>query len=389
MRKLPVNLLKPGMIVARTVFGPDGQILLQKGVTLKPGYIKRLYELGIPALYVASKWPEDMPEIEDVISDQTRLAAIKLMKEIIGENQEKQGIPSKVVIDTKKVRQVVNDIIDDLLGQRELMLNLADIRSLDDYTFCHSVNVCVLALMTGITLGLSRSDLCHLGVGAILHDVGKIRVPLEILNKPGPLTPEEFDIIRLHPEYGFEILSDYKEISKVSAHIALEHHERYDGSGYPQGLKGSECHEFARITGIVDVYDALTSDRIYRPAYAPHEAYELLAGCGNFRHDYHLVKAFLTNVAAYPVGTPVELNTGEVGLVIGNRRGYSHQPKIRLLSGEEIDLVTQHDRFIVRVLKEEEAERRRLEMAERVAEELKVKGLAPGLELGYNHVARR
>lgn len=358
MRRLPLDSLRPGMIVARAILSAEGKVLLNKGVVLKPYYIERLRELGIPAVYVVDELLGDL-EVPDLVTDTARLKALKIVKEIMTASQEKKNSSGIALIEPKRVEQVVNNIIDDLLAQKEIMVNLLDIRAIDEYTFGHSVNVCILALITGMTLRYSRSNLFKLGMGALFHDIGKTLIPSEILNKPGALTPEEYQIICCHSRYGFDILSSQQEISPEVAMVALEHHERYDGSGYPNGLKGEDIHEFAAITGIVDVYDALTADRVYRKAYPPHEAYELLAGAGNFRHDYRLIKAFLYNIAAYPTGTLVQLNTGEIGVVIDTPRGHSFRPRVRLLydkyghrltTQSEINLLAEPHLWVSRVI---------------------------------------
>jgi len=328
VRRIPVDRLKTGMIVAQAIYAADGNILINKDVVLKASYIIRLKELGVPAVYIHDKRLGDL-QVEDVVSEQTRLSSLNAVKELF--EQTRRGSQITILTGADRFKRVVSNIIEDLLGHKELMINLTDIRALDDYTFAHSVNVCILAVVTGLTLGYNRTDLVNLGMGALLHDIGKTAVPLDILNKPGKLTPEEFELVCRHPQLGFDILRMCKDVAMLSAKVALQHHERYNGSGYPKGLKRSQVHEFARITGIVDVYDALTADRVYRRAYPPNEAFEMLAGSGNFTHDYRLVKAFLANVAIYPVGTIVKLNSGDVGVVTGSERGYSHQPRVRLL----------------------------------------------------------
>lgn len=362
MRKLSVDSLKPGMVVARAIYSADGQVLLNKGVVLKPSYIIRLKELGVPAVYIRDELLGDL-EVEDIVSEQTRLAAVRAVKELFGNYQGRGMGHVPLLVDSARIQRIVISLLEDLLDRKELMVNLTDIRALDDYTFAHSVNVCILALVTGLTLRYSREDLLHLGVGAMLHDIGKTCVPLHILNKPGKLTMEEYELVCRHARCGFDILRMQKSVSLVSARVALEHHERYNGSGYPQGLKGEEIHEFARITGVVDVYDALTADRVYRRAYPPHEAYEMLAGSGNFTHDFEIVKAFLANVAAYPVGTLVQLNSGDVGVVTGTARGHSHRPRVRLLyrpSGEPygeqltLDLAVEMHYYVSQILPAED-----------------------------------
>ena len=172
------------------------------------------------------------------------------------------------------VRNSVCKMIDELMDVSDTMVNLQDLKSNDQYTFSHSVNVCVLSLITGISMKYGEEKLRELGIGAMLHDVGKTRIPSEILNKPGSLTAEEFDIIKKHTSYGYELLKKSKELSTYASYIALTHHERYDGEGYPLGLRGEELHEFARIVSIADVYDAITSDRVYKKRSNINEAVE-------------------------------------------------------------------------------------------------------------------
>ncbi|KKM11721.1 hypothetical protein SY88_07305 [Clostridiales bacterium PH28_bin88] len=340
MRKYPLPLLHPGMVVARPVFSADGLVLLNKGKELRPSYIQRLHEQGIPAIYVEDHLMSGV-DVEDVISEQTRLKAIKTVKSMFAGLSFQVKADRKPEINELLVKQTVTEVVDDLLNRGDVMVNLTDIRAVDDYTYGHCVNVCVLALMTGISLGYERHNLLYLGMGALLHDVGKVKVPPEVLNKPGPLDPHEFEEVKKHPGYGFEMLKGLAGFSGLSAQIAYQHHEKFDGSGYPRGLQGREIHEFAQIVGMVDVYDALTADRIYRKAYQPYEAFEMIAGTGNYLFDYRLVQAFLNNVALYPVGIALKLNSGHIGLVVDTPKGMPHRPTVRLLCDPEGQIIAE------------------------------------------------
>lgn len=362
MYRIATDAVKPGMKVAKAIYTSDGQILINAGVILKPRYIKNLYKLGIGAIYVEDDLAGDVV-VEDVIDEATRVEATRTVREFFLNTQLSANGRSMVL--SRKLQDTVTKIIDDLLSKDQLMVNLQDIRTMDDYTFGHSVNVCVLSLITGIALGFSETQLRHLGMGALMHDIGKLRIPDEILNKPGKLTDEEFAVVKEHPKLGFEILRNQSEISLLSAHMALEHHERFDGNGYPNQLQKDDIHLFSRICSVADVFDAVTADRVYRKAYAPHEAYELLAASGGSHFDYRVVSVFLRNVAAYPVGTWVELNTGERGMVVETKPGFSTRPKVRLTYGpewecltppREINLAAELDRLIVRVVSREEIE---------------------------------
>ncbi len=174
----------------------------------------------------------------------------------------------------------------------------------------YSVNTTVLSLIIGIGRNYSTDQLLELGMVVLMHDIGKLKVPEKILNKTDPLTKEEFEEIKKHAMYGYEMLRLNQDISLLSAHVALQHQEKYDGSGYPRGLKGKEIHEYARIATISDVYEALTSVRVYRGAMEPYKAYEFITVNSGSHFDPEFVKAFCKNVAVYPNGTGVVLSYG-------------------------------------------------------------------------------
>jgi HD-GYP domain-containing protein (c-di-GMP phosphodiesterase class II) len=211
--------------------------------------------------------------------------------------------------------------------------------------------------------GYNVNNLNKIGIGALLHDLGKIQIPRGIINKPGRLTSDEMSCIKEHPQAGFNILRKNNNFSLLSAHIALEHHEKFDGSGYPQGIEGEEIHEFARLTAICDVYDALTSDRPYRKGMPAHQAYDtLLAGSGS-QFDPEFLRIFVQHIAIYPMGGFVELNTGEIAVVTRITAGVPWRPcvmpvldanKQKILQWEEINLARTFNITISRVLEEEE-----------------------------------
>jgi HD-GYP domain-containing protein (c-di-GMP phosphodiesterase class II) len=188
-------------------------------------------------------------------------------------------------------------------------------------------------------------------MGALLHDIGKTRIPISILNKNGRLTDEEFCIIKKHPELGYDMVQNVKEINERSRAIILEHHEKVDGSGYPFGLKGKRIHKFSKITCISDVYDAIVSDRVYRKGFAANEAYEfVLGGVGSF-FDFELVNVFKNNFSIYPLGACIKLSNGLEGFVVGHNNGFPDRPIVRILYDEmgtkidpiDINLVNQLD----------------------------------------------
>jgi len=266
-------------------------------------------------------------------------------------------------LNIKAVKEVVDSIIDELLANREVLFHLADIRSYDDYTFFHSVNVCILSLMTAITLGYNQLKLKELGIGALLHDIGKIRLSKKLLNKPEELTSEEYQLIRKHPEFGYQILRTYDDVPLLSAHVSLQHHERWDGKGYPRRLAGEQIHEYARIVAVADVYDALLADRPYRPAYSVNQAVTNISRMSNTYFQPRAVAALVSNIAVFPIGSVVMLSTGQTGIVVDVNSNYPTRPVVKVVydqygnkmpKSHEVDLTRLNTVFIAKVLSEEE-----------------------------------
>ncbi|WP_326998719.1 HD-GYP domain-containing protein [Cohnella kolymensis] len=229
----------------------------------------------------------------------------------------------------------MSDILSDLANQKNMLFNLTHLHASDGYLFHHSVNVAILSGIVGIAKGYNRNQLMDLGVGALLFDIGMTYFPDQLWQKRTQLNKEERERLSKHTEEGFNLLRKQFDISLLSAHCALQHHERYDGTGYPRGLKGEEIHEYARIVAIADVYCALTSARPYRKAYSPNEAIEFLYANGNRWFDLELIKIFVNHIAVYPLATTVLLNTGQIGVVAAINPTSSNRPIIRIIAETE------------------------------------------------------
>jgi HD-GYP domain-containing protein (c-di-GMP phosphodiesterase class II) len=214
------------------------------------------------------------------------------------------------------MKATVSTIVDDIIQNKDVMVNVIDLKVYDDYTYYHSLNVAILAVAIGLGIGLNRETLNALGISAVLHDIGKRFVPKDILEKKGSLTAEEFDVIKEHSQIGYSYIRENLNLSSVSNVAILQHHERYDGSGYPFGKKEQNITPFARILSVVDVYDALTSKRPYHEPRLPHLALEYIEQESGKLFDPHVTKVFLKKIAPYPVGTDVELSNGYRGLVV-------------------------------------------------------------------------
>ncbi len=325
MRRIALEKIVPGSILAKTVFDEDGRVLLNRGVELNEFYFIRLKENGFTELYIEDEISEGI-YINDVICEETRVSARVQIKKLM-----KSYGTVQTAMHMGAMNKTLEKIVDELFHSKDMIVNLTDIKSMDDYTFEHCVNVCVLSIIIGIRMGYNKFRLKELGMGALLHDIGKLRVPEQILKKPSQLTEKEFEEIKKHAGCGYEILKKYNSISVVSACIALTHHERFDGSGYPLGLKGENIHECARIVAVADVYDALTSDRVYRNRLKSHEVIEYITTVAASHFDKNIVEHFVKSIAKYPAGTGVILNTGEKGLVVSTGNQNSSKPVVRVI----------------------------------------------------------
>lgn len=353
MRLISLKKAVPGMMVGKDLYTCQGNKLLSKGVKLTDYVIKRLYEFGIYDIYIEDEISKGI-EISDVINPETRTMARKTIIEAV------QDLKANKNFSTGNVKKVVNTIVDELLANENIMINLLDIRTADEYTFAHSVNVAVLSIVVGKALGYNQLRLRDLGVGAVLHDIGKIAIPNEILNKPKKLNDDEMKIMKEHTIRGYEILKKYDDISSLSKIVALLHHERLDGSGYPFGKKGNDIHEFAKIVAVADIYDAMTSSRIYKKKIHTNQAVEYLIATGNSVLDYDIVKAFLNHITIYPIGTTVLLNTKEKAIIVDNNRSCPTRPIVRVFGDKntgnvgykEIDLQKNLTVFIEKICEE-------------------------------------
>ncbi|MDQ0155297.1 HD-GYP domain-containing protein [Robertmurraya andreesenii] len=339
MRYVATDTVKPGTILARTIYNDKGQVLLSEGVALKEELLMRLLEIGIPYIYVKDGKTDDIC-YKEVVPRALKTKAIKSIEGTFQQIDLDSTIPSAIVIEkaTKKFTALVRELHSQIKNNEDLLSLLSDVYTYDNYIFTHSFNVTLYSLAIGMELGLSEKELETLGLGAVLHDVGKMKIPTEILFKPGKLTEEEFGEIKKHPQDGFDILRNVQTLSLIVAHCAYQHHERLNGSGYPRKLKGNEIHYFAKIIAVADVFDAVTSDRIYRGAMLPHNGLEILfAGAGPL-FEREIVQAFRRAVAIYPVGLTVELSDGRKGVVSAQNSHMSDRPIIRVLeeNGEEV-----------------------------------------------------
>jgi len=324
MRFLSIDRIIPGNKLAKPLLGERGTILLRENFELTENILVKLKELGIAGLYIDDEISKDI-YIEDVIEEKLRLETAYRLEEIMRKNDN--------VI---TLLPYINEIVDSIIDKKDVVVNMNKIYGHHQYTYVHSVNVGILATLVGLRLNLSRRELMNLGTAGVLHDVGKKFVPIEILDKPSKLTAEEYEFMKQHPMLGYEMLKESKEISSTVRAGVLQHHERFDGSGYPLGLNGSNISLFGRILAVTDTYDAMTSNRSYNKAIPQSEVIEYLMGDGNRLYDINIVSHFIKCVAVYPVGSQVMLSTGETAIVVRNYADNILRPMVRCIKEQKV-----------------------------------------------------
>ncbi len=330
------------MILEKPLYDQNGKLLLKKGSVLTARNILAMHRTGVMSVRVTSSFEI---EREDEIREEIQLNALKVIKEW------NKSFDKKVFAALLKT---IEDIIDEILSGKAVVGSLSEICLADTYTYTHSIDVTILAIAIGAKMGYNRKKLTCLGVGSILHDLGKTKIPVEILKKPGKLTPTEFSIMQKHPVYGYETIKQH-DVNRISAEIVLNHHERYDGSGYPNGLHGNEINELAYICAIADVYSAMTADRVYRKALPPHEAYEMIIASSEINFTSVTINGFIKCIVPYPVGSIVYLSNGYIAQIYKQNPGLVFRPVVKILAtNEEINLKMENDIVIKETVRQED-----------------------------------
>lgn len=219
-------------------------------------------------------------------------------------------------LEIEGAESLVEEINQSMERNPNALLTLIRLKNVNEYTYMHSVAVCMLMVALGRQLGLDAAQIKQAGTAGLLHDIGKMVIPNEVLNKPGQLTDEEFVIMKSHPERGWEILKSCYQVHETALDVCLHHHERVDGKGYPKKLSGDALTLFARMGAVCDVYDAISSDRCYKPAWSPAESIRKMASWKDGHFDETVFQAFVKTIGIYPSGTLLKLKSGRLGVVM-------------------------------------------------------------------------
>lgn len=336
MRIISVSSLKGDEILAKQIFDETGRILLSAGVKLRPFFIERIKELGILSVYIEDDISKNVI-IEESISDKTR----QMSKHAIKQMTEKYCREGKT--NSKSIMESVNSVIEDILSNKDVLINVAEISASDNNVYSHSVNVCVLATIIGTHMGYNMSKLKEVSTGAMLHDIGKIKI-LSDKNILGKFNNDDElnEYIKLmHPKVGYDFLGEQHIWSAYVKVATLMHHERSDGSGYPLKLKGDEINEIAKIVAICDVFDNLITGREIDEPKPVYEVIEYLVAMSNVYFDEEMVRKFTANIAAFPTGSGVILSSHEKGLVIKQNNSMPMRPVVKVIYDKDGNLLSE------------------------------------------------
>lgn len=349
------RLLENGMKVDQSIIDGTGRILIARGAVLDDYLISSLRKLGVSGVYIRegeeepdqslsmgtdeNVAPATLEKIEKLkVPDRTKVQLNESVRARVAEGMSYMYSNTAATDLAGKTKSIADDLMNAINENDALAVDINLLKVSDEYTFKHSVDVATMAMVIAKNTGMSSQEVYDIGISGLLHDIGKSRIPNEILNKPDKLTDEEFAVIKKHPVYGYQMLKDNPELSDAIKLGVLQHHEKINGRGYPIGVEGPQISKFAKIISIVDIYDALVTERPYKKGFTPRDAVEMIMAM-TYELDIDAMKGFMESVILYPVGSVVELSNGERARIVENFKEAILRPKVvGLKTGRVYDL---------------------------------------------------
>lgn len=349
-RLVRTRQLQPGMKIDQAVVDKSGRNLVQRGSILDNYVIDSLLKMGVMMVYIQSG-EETAGDIEKSISPQARKQIERLHTDDRSKVELSDSVKTRVAegiqfiysnTESKELADATNNIASNLMNAINstdaIAFDISALKTSDEYTFKHSVDVATMSMILAKQQGLSQKQIYEIGVAGLLHDIGKTKISLDILNKPARLTDEEFAVMKQHPVFGYRMIKDRDEFSNEICMAVLQHHEKMNSKGYPVGFPSDKITQYARILTIADIYDALVTERPYKSAFSQREAVEMIMSMTG-ELDLTAMKSFLESMILYPVDSIVELSNGEKAKVVKNNPHYILRPTVvGIKSGRVYDL---------------------------------------------------
>lgn len=350
-RFVRTRVLEEGMRIDQAIVDRAGRVLIARNTPLEVFHKEALIKMGVMGIYIREGEEDDIDlekkkdeqiiaevkdELDKIIeSDRAKVNLSESVKQQVAEGIQYIYNDTDSPDFTKITRSITNDLMRAIVDNDAIAVDISALKISDEYTFKHSVDVATMAMIVGKKHGLSDAEVHEIGIAGLLHDVGKSKIPNEILNKVAPLTEQEFDLMKQHSLFGYGILKDKNDLSNSIKLGVLQHHEKMNGSGYPMGVTSHRISLFARIISVADIYDALVTERPYKDAFSPRDAVEMIMSMTS-ELDISVMRSFLESIILYPVGTIVDLSTGEKAVVVKNNPMYVLRPKVFGVSTKKI-----------------------------------------------------
>lgn len=346
MSLLSIDEVKVGMVLNKDIeSGKTGAILLTSGTVLNKNNIFILRNLGIKYIDI----------FENINSENDYLI---VNNDIFLEKYERFADRTRLIFNNARfgkklvvseIGEIVNEMVEEIVKSNNILARLRQIEEDNDYTFQHSLDVSMLATMIGKWLGYSNVELKQISLAGLFHDIGKVKISDNIMYKPGRLTESEFELVKKHTIFGYNLLNETIGISKNVALGALQHHEREDGSGYPLGVKSKNIHEYAKIVAVCDIFDAMTTERVYKKKQSPFLVAEHIISNSFGILDARIASVFTNNISNFYVGNVVKLNCGDIGEIIYIHKEMPTRPLVKV-EDKFIDLLIEKDYYILEVI---------------------------------------
>jgi len=355
MRMISVQNATTGLVVAKPIYDSKLSLLIREGSQLTDRIIEKLKLADIRHLYIDDDISKGIV-LEPLISEEMKFKAISFMKSLYESQIPSRYVNSNPVaiteVQIRELRALLDDIITEIYGSQDRKYYSTEFLGAEVYHFDHAVEVMILSVLIGRKLGIDRERLIKLGMGAILADLGKAKVPDAILNKRGKLTEAEFEEMKKHVIYGYNTLKDLVELSPTARQVIMLHHEKLDGSGYPNGFIDDQIPLTARIVAVCDIFSAIVADRTYNSRISVDMAIEIIRSASPIKLDAEVVHTLVQVIDVYPQGTIVELSNGDVGIVIENNQGSPTRPIVRIINDalSEVNLMSDLTLFIKKAL---------------------------------------
>jgi len=352
LRLKSIENLNAGDILAKPVYDDKCQLLLSKEAVLTESYIRRLEHSNIQCVYVEDELTRGIA-FDTVVSDELKVRSVNTVKQIFKALSDRKS-SMYTVKDLDAIKDVVDALMDEIYNHHNTLYCMTELMGTDMYTYHHSAEVAILSMLVAKSMGLNNAFIHKIGVGALLHDIGKMKIPGDVLNKIEALTGEETELLRTHSQLGYNMLKESANISPISRQIVLLHHEKLNGVGYPLGLKNQDIPVHVRVVTMCDIFNATTSNRSYKSRLNVDMALEVLRVEAVYELDREIYHHLLKVANIYPAGTLVELSDGRLAIVIKENHEAQTRPVLQIVKNnrreESINLMDHLTLFITRTI---------------------------------------